>query len=249
MSKPILAALLLAAVTAGLLALTRPAAGQLPDVVTDDIVVGNADAIRFENVVANPGLNAVVDSAAARVVVEFANTVRYPVFSSPPSSLATLLGQVGVRIPVEYANAVRHNDLLAPPTGLATVLANVGPRISFEFANANRTLAMSYPRQLINDTTAPVINPPSRDGNKIVWTTDEFTSTLLRYGTNPGQLNQQIADPLFATAHEITIPGLQPGTTYYYQITATDLSGNVTTSPVYQFAGESRIYLPAVQKR
>ena len=240
--------LLIAAIT-GMLALTRPAAGQLPDAVTDDIVVGNADAIRFENVASNAGLNSVLGSTAARIPVEFANTVRYPEFLTPPSALAALLGQVSVRIPVEYANAVRHNNLIAPPSGLATTLAGVGPRIRFEFANANRSAAMSYPRQLIKDTTAPVINQPSRNGNKIIWTTNEFTSVIFRYGVSPGQLDQQIVNVLFAKSHEVTLPALQPGGTYYYQIVATDLSGNVTNSPVFKVTGNSRLYLPFVRRR
>lgn len=249
MRRIITLAFLLLAVTAGMLALTRPAAGQLPDAVTDNIVVGNADAIRFETVKASGGLNTGLNGVAARVAVEFANAVAYPPFSAPPLALSTLLGQVNPFIPVEFANAVRHDNLVAPPSGLATALGQAGPRIVFEFANANRSMALAYPKALINDNTPPAIAQPSALGGKLQWTTDEFTSTVLRYGTNPAQLDQQLVDELFAKVHEVTLPAAQPGVTYYYQIVATDLSGNVTTSPVYQFSTELYLYLPTVKKQ
>ena len=45
--------------------------------------------------------------------------------------------------------------------------------------------------------------------------------------TSPGNLNQTVTDSANVTDHEITIPGLTPDTTYYYQVgsTSTVLAG------------------------
>lgn len=249
MNRPITIASLLVAATAILLALTRSAAGQLPNTVTDDIIVGNSDAIRYENVVSSSGLTAKLDTVAVRIPVEYANAVRFVNIAPPPGGLAALLGQVAERILLEYANSIRQVNLSAPPSALFTLLGQVSPRIVIEYADADLSTALTYPMQLIKDETAPIIDQPSGSGAKIVWTTNEFSSTVLRYGTSPGQLNEQIIEPLFAKDHEITLPSLEPGMTYYYQIVATDLSGNVTTSPVYKISGELRLYLPIVRSK
>lgn len=241
-------AALLVAVSAMLFMLTRPAAGQQPDAVDDLIVVGNADAIRTETVVSNSSLNGVLAGAATRVAVEFANAVHFPDFAPPPAGLSTALSQVATRIPVEFANAARHFVLTAPPAPLTANLGAVTSRIAMEFANANRSVVLSYPLQLVKDTSAPVINTPSRSGTKVTWTTNEFTRTVFRYGTSPSQLTQELVDSNYAKTHEVTLPALGPGVTYYYQITATDLSGNVSNSTIYEVKGEIRLFLPAVRK-
>jgi hypothetical protein len=241
-------ACLLAAVAAGLLALTQPAAGQYP-AATDDIVVGSADAIRSETVAANGGLNATLGAANARVAVEFANTVRHPPYAPPNSTLAARLAQVTARVAVEFANGARHVALGAPPAALAGNLGQAGPRVVFAQANANRSTALAYPKALINDRAAPVLSSPKIQGNKITWTSDEFTNAVVRYGTSPGDLNMQAIVGGYAKLHEVTMPVAQPGVTYWYQIIATDLSGNVTTSPVYEYRAIVYLYLPAVQRR
>jgi hypothetical protein len=249
MKRLAMLACLLAAVAAGMLTLTLPAAGQLADAVSDDIVVGSADAIRDETFVANAGLNGLLGNAAARVAVEFANAMREPPFAAPPETLAARLAQIAARVPVEFANATRHFALAAPPGALAGSLGQVGPRVVFEQANANRSVGLAYPKALINDRAAPVIGPPVIKGNKITWATDEFTNTVVRYGTSPADLNMQVIVGGYAKLHEVTMPTAQPGVTYWYQIVATDLSGNSTTSPVYEYRGIVYLYLPAVQRR
>ena len=248
MNRVRLGAGLLVAVTAMLLALFRPAAGQLPDAVHDDIIVGNADAIRTESVTPASALDSALSTVATRIAVEFANAVRTPEFAAPAAGLSTVLGQVATRIPVEFANAVRHLLLGAPPGALAANLDTAGARIVMEFANANRGVALAYPLPLINDTTPPLISQPMHSGAKIIWQTNEFTRITLRYGASADQLTEAVTRADYAKVHEVTLPGLTPGVTYFYQIVATDLSGNQTTSPVYQIAGELRLYLPAVRK-
>ncbi|KAA3659151.1 MAG: T9SS C-terminal target domain-containing protein [Calditrichaeota bacterium] len=69
----------------------------------------------------------------------------------------------------------------------------------------------------------------------ISWGTDEPATSTISWGettaygsTDDGSLN-------FVTSHEITLTGLQPETTYHYQITATDAAHNLKTSTDFTF--------------
>jgi hypothetical protein len=59
----------------------------------------------------------------------------------------------------------------------------------------------------------------------VSWTTTEPCDSLVQYGESPS-LGHTAFDPLLDTAHEITLPGLQPDTTYYYQVVSRDAAGN-----------------------
>jgi hypothetical protein len=104
--------------------------------------------------------------------------------------------------------------------------------------------------RVINDTAPPQISTihVTRD-NKIAWTTDEFATSEVRLGTGPGTYPQDIADPLYVKQHEITLPVLVPGTTYYCVVRSVDLSGNQAQSDEKQFKAVIATYLPAVLKK
>lgn len=66
----------------------------------------------------------------------------------------------------------------------------------------------------------------------ITWKTDVDCGTRLQYGLNAAQLNQK-ADGAVSSAHQITLAGLAPGTTYHYSVgsaRAKLASGSFTTS-------------------
>ena len=50
------------------------------------------------------------------------------------------------------------------------------------------------------------------------WRTNRPTDSVLKYGTAPGRLNQQVALPDKGTEHVLTLTDLKPYTTYYYSI-------------------------------
>jgi peptidoglycan hydrolase-like protein with peptidoglycan-binding domain len=77
----------------------------------------------------------------------------------------------------------------------------------------------------------------------ISWTTNENTLAKVFYNTSPVTMNEgdinsvgfgstngwtARSDMTARTNHQVTITGLQPNTTYYYVIVATDLDGNVS---------------------
>ncbi|MEE8169604.1 MAG: metallophosphoesterase [Phycisphaerae bacterium] len=55
----------------------------------------------------------------------------------------------------------------------------------------------------------------------VVWRTDLTTDTRLRYGLTDGILDQTVFDPALGQDHVVTINGLTPDTTYFYDVGAT----------------------------
>ena len=70
------------------------------------------------------------------------------------------------------------------------------------------------------------IEPRSADVNVQL---DEPGSIVVRYGTNPGNLNQSVTSGALSTSHSVTINGLQDETTYYVAIDAADQAGNTSS--------------------
>lgn len=69
------------------------------------------------------------------------------------------------------------------------------------------------------------------DSATIMWRTDVACGTRIQYGLNTAQLGQK-AEGSVASAHEITLRGLAPGTTYYFRVGSarTQLAGGSFTT-------------------
>jgi len=67
----------------------------------------------------------------------------------------------------------------------------------------------------------------------LTWqTTALSTSGKILWGTSPGSLTQTVADPNVTTNHSVTVPGLSPATTYYFQAVSNDDFGTEKRSAV-----------------
>jgi hypothetical protein len=193
-----------------------PAVGQ----GDDNIIVNGADGVWTKSVSITQDLTDRLANVAPRVVLESVNQVRHIQLNAPPASLQTLLGQVPARVILLYANAVRHQRLV-------------------------------YPVALFHDTTPPQITslaaiPMGGDKVKITWTTNEFATSEVLYGTQSGVYPYTVSDPLYTKQHEVTLTGLIPETRYYYKVRSTDRSGNTATSAEYSFTAQIHVYLPLV---
>lgn len=229
-----------------LLAFTIPAAGE----PKDSIVVNGADAIRQESVSVSQDL---MDSAAnvgPRIALQYANLVRHIELVTMPSALQAKLEEVSDRIVVEYANTIRHIGLAVMPSELGSLLVPMPDRIVLQYANNNCEMSLAYPIELFNDSTLPQISEvaASRDDGIITWVTDEFATSTVLYGVETGVYTSTVIDPLYVKQHEVTLPGLTAGATYYYEVSSTDQSGNMATSSEYSFTVQSQVlvYLPLV---
>ncbi len=65
--------------------------------------------------------------------------------------------------------------------------------------------------QQVKDTTA-----------RISWQTNTPSSTILMYGTDANNMNQKKEEAWGQQSHKVDLTGLQPGTTYYYQVVTSD---------------------------
>jgi parallel beta-helix repeat protein len=89
------------------------------------------------------------------------------------------------------------------------------------------SFGVSYP-----DTTPPVISDvvvtPSSDAATITWDTDEPASSKIEYGLTASYGSFE-EDSTSEQSHSITLTNLTAETTYYYNITSVDASGNPAT--------------------
>ena len=127
---------------------------------------------------------------------------------------------LGRAIILQYSNTMRQAALAAPPAVLQTLLGEVADRIMLQYANTSRQSVLAYPGALIGDTVPPQIREVRAQnvagGVKIIWTTDEFATGEVRYGTAPGTYPWVAGSRLYEKQHEVTLPGLTPGVTYYF---------------------------------
>ena len=162
------------------------------------------------------------------------------------------IGGVQPRVVYQYANASELFGLTSLPAALQTVLGQLPPRVLFQYADASKRETLSYPTGLIGDTTPPRISgvacgAVSSGSFKVTWATDEYASTRVDYGGQPGIYTRNVRDSLYVVSHEAALTGLS-GSTCYYRIRATDRSGNAYQSPEYRCAQTYRTYLPLVQR-
>jgi len=221
----------------------------------EDISVIDADEVRKTSVGMDQDLANRLSSVGPRIVLQYANALRPIGLVTVPASLQTLLEQVSARIVIQYANANREDALVVIPGSLQTLLGQVSDRIILQYAKTNRHLPLAYPAALINDNAPPqcsgLIASARGVGTVIIaWATDEFATSIVLYGTQPGVYTQTVSDPLYTKQHKITLTGLPPGTTlYYYQVRSTDRSGNTATSAEYSFNAQPFFYLPLIMRR
>ncbi len=97
------------------------------------------------------------------------------------------------------------------------------------FANTIGFVPDTTPPEIANVTAAPTFNQAD-----IGWDTNELANTTVWYGTTPTPANKHFVDE-FVTSHSVTLSGLEPSTTYYYQVESWDVAGNQNVSAVGSF--------------
>jgi phosphodiesterase/alkaline phosphatase D-like protein len=83
-------------------------------------------------------------------------------------------------------------------------------------------------------THGPVIESVAPTSAVIAWTTNVSAGTIVRFGTDPNNLNNGTAMPWGGYTHRVTLRNLQPDTTYYFQAGSPGVQGTGETlsSPV-----------------
>ncbi|QKG52888.1 hypothetical protein [Hymenobacter sp. BRD67] len=81
-------------------------------------------------------------------------------------------------------------------------------------------------------TAEPVPIGTTNQGFTLEYTTLYPGDTRVKYGPSATELTEQLVEEGFSTQHRITVDGLQPGTTYYVQVSSRNASGTATAAPV-----------------
>ncbi len=243
--------LLLICLAGAILVMVKPAGGQL-----DTFTIENADQTHDFGLVGSTDLGTLLSGIPDHMAVEYANSIFYIALAAPPAGLSALYAQVTPYISVEYANGMHHIDLVAAPPTLSSLLMQIAPKFAIEYANQSRVIPLAYPVEMAGDTVPPLITiiPTHRitaPGSVMIsWTTDEFTTSRLQYGTSPGVYSFEVDNNLFEKSHNQLLSGLTEGIPYYYRVISMDRSGNSGTSSEYTFTLQSvqKIYLPLTRR-
>ena len=214
------------------------------------IDVNGADLYEINSLSGSATLIGYLNAIADRIASEYSDAIRHVALDDIPVELANQLNAVADRIRLTYGDDARHLPLTVVPPVLQTQVNNIAERLVFQYPDRNRRTVLSYPVQIIGDNIAPIITvspQASFNGNAahITWTTDEFTTYVLQYGTSSGSYPDQVSGSLFYQHHQIMVTGLTADV-YYYRIVSTDLSGNTSTSSEYVLEREELLFLPFV---
>lgn len=104
------------------------------------------------------------------------------------------------------------------------------------------TVTVNVTGTTVTDVTPPVlssiVSAPGVSTSTITWTTNENATSKVYFGTtSPVNLStaQSVGDGSLVSTHSVTLTGLNATTTYYFVVSSTDASNNVSTSSTLSF--------------
>jgi peroxiredoxin len=102
----------------------------------------------------------------------------------------------------------------------------------YYFVNQAGTPSPSNGTADITPPSIQSVSPSSitETGATISWETDEPATGKVEYWNTEAEDPITRLDENLSTSHSVTLPGLDPNTTYYFKITSTDAAGNKATS-------------------
>ncbi|HEX7651381.1 MAG TPA: LamG-like jellyroll fold domain-containing protein [Candidatus Paceibacterota bacterium] len=103
----------------------------------------------------------------------------------------------------------------------------------FYYGTASSDVVLNSATLTITTPAPPVISAIASTTNQttatITWTTDKSASSTVSYGAT-SSYGSATTSAAFVTSHSLLITGLNPGTTYHYQISSADSSNRLATS-------------------
>jgi carbonic anhydrase len=122
----------------------------------------------------------------------------------------------GLDIGTTYYYEVRSTDMYSN----TAVDDNGGAYYTFS------TLVPDFDPPVITDVRVEAITD---DSATITWTTDEPANSVVRYGGNISALDSTETDASLVIDHSVQLSGINPETTYFFEIESTDGSANTAT--------------------
>jgi hypothetical protein len=74
--------------------------------------------------------------------------------------------------------------------------------------------------------SGPTVEVVGRDTTTVSWATNARSSSVLRYGTDPKNLDQTAMAPWGQQSHRVVVKNLKPDTMYYFQIESAQAQGS-----------------------
>jgi len=129
---------------------------QITTVSASQIILEDADTIWNTTTAYSEELTNVTSDVTTRIQTEYANAI-YHNNLNPSTDLFNVSTNVTPILLAEYANTIYRNELKEIPAGLVNITGEVPPKITIVHANSNCYEALAFPKELIHDTTSPVI--------------------------------------------------------------------------------------------
>lgn len=139
-------------------------------------------------------------------------------FAAEPKGGQMMHGQTDVSNRTEL-NVRRFKNLLQSDMRLVAAVALASMALSGcagLVSGANS--ATATPPDSTLDITNVQTAPPTTSSIQIAWTTNTASDSAVNYGTSASYGSSTPVDSAMVTNHEVTITGLAPSTTYYYQV-------------------------------
>ena len=99
-------------------------------------------------------------------------------------------------------------------------------------------MAVTYAvAEAVKITKGPVVEHTGEKSAVIAWSTNVSSATIVKYGTDPNNLDRKAQMPWGGITHRVTINNLEPGKTYYFQADSSqgEGSGGAAMSHVASF--------------
>jgi subtilisin family serine protease/chitodextrinase len=84
-------------------------------------------------------------------------------------------------------------------------------------------------------TLQPVVSDIGSYSANVEWQTDVLSNGIVSYGLSENSLSFIESTPEYLTSHELVLSGLQPETTYYLQVEASNTNGDFNLSEIISF--------------
>jgi len=84
-------------------------------------------------------------------------------------------------------------------------------------------------------TSGPSATNITETSAQIIWTTNEDSDSVVRYGVKPGVYPTQASSSLMTANHQVLLKNLDADTKYYYIVESSDASGNTAQSQEHSF--------------
>lgn len=83
-----------------------------------------------------------------------------------------------------------------------------------------------WPCETLQIVSGPTVEDITQTGATIIWTTNQSSDSIVRYGVTSGVYMGENSDPTAVTYHKLRLGGLAPGALYYFVVRSENSSGH-----------------------